>query len=497
MAECERCEPRDEPLTLDPHDWDGMRTLGHRMVDELIEFTRTVRERRVWQPMPESAKRAIERDLPLAGVGAEQAYREFAEHVLPYPWGNIHPRFWGWVVGSGSPFGMLSEMATAAMNTNASFGEQSAIYIERQVVEWFRQLFGYPESSSGILMSGGSMANLIGLAVARHTATDGRVKEHGVEALERPLRVYGSSETHSSVVKALQLLGLGGRAFVPVAVRADFAIDVDALRQQIAADRAAGMQPICVVGNAGTVNTGAFDDLSALANLCAEEKLWLHVDGAFGALAVLCPKLRPLVKGMERSDSLAFDLHKWLHVPYDVGGVLVRDAAQHHATFSSDASYLAEVRGGINEGPQAYNQLGPELSRGFRGLKAWMTIREQGFEKLGKLVKQNVDQAAYLAALIERDDALQLVAPVPLNVVCFRYVHADAAEDSLNALNVELLNRLQRSGKALPSHTMIDGRFVLRVAITNHRSRDEDFELLVSEVVKLGRVLVGHETDPT
>jgi glutamate/tyrosine decarboxylase-like PLP-dependent enzyme len=252
------------------------------------------------------------------------------------------------------------------------------------------------------------------------------------------------------------------------------------MREMIAADRASGIRPICIVGNAGTVNTGAVDDLPALADLASREGTWFHVDGAFGALACLSPRLKPALAGMERADSLTFDFHKWLYLPYEIGVVLVRDEEAHRRTFSLTPDYLAHGARGLNAGLW-FSDYGVQLSRGFRALKAWMHIREHGADKLGRLIDQNVAQARHLA---------RLMAPVPLNIVCFRY-RADRTDAELDALNQELLVRLQESGVAAPSYTRIGGRYALRAAITNHRSRREDFDAMVAEVLRIGRELAA------
>jgi aromatic-L-amino-acid decarboxylase len=301
--------------------------------------------------------------------------------------------------------------------------------------------------------------------------------------------VYASTETHSSVRKAVELLGLGNQALRRIPVAPDYTIDVAALRRAIAVDRAAGHRPICVVGNAGTVNTGATDDLPALAALCRDEGLWLHVDGAFGALAAISPALRPLVPGIEQADSVAFDLHKWMYLPYEVGCTLVRDQAAHRATFAVTPAYLAALDRGIAAGGFPFAERGVQLSRGFRALKVWMSLKAHGVEAFARLIEQNVRQAAHLVDLIAAHPRLELLAPAPLNVVCFRYNAPELDAAALNALNQEILLRIQESGLAVPSHTDLGGRFAIRVAITNHRSRREDFDLLAQAVVATGDAL--------
>jgi glutamate/tyrosine decarboxylase-like PLP-dependent enzyme len=359
------------------------------------------------------------------------------------------------------------------------------------VLDWLKELVGYPAPASGILTSGCSMANLIGLAVARDARSGGEVTAEGLRSLPAQPVLYGSSETHSSVAKAVGLLGLGRSAFRRIPVDADHRVRLDELEGRIAADRAAGHRPIAVVGNAGTVNTGAVDDLDALADLCAREGLWFHVDGAFGALAALVPELRPRLAGMERADSLAFDLHKWLHVPYDVGVVFVRDGARHERPFAAAASYLEPLERGAAAGPNDFSRLGPELSRRFRAFKVWLALKVHGADAFRDLVAQNVAQARYLADRLAARGDCELLAPVPLNIVCFRYRPAGVPADRLDALNRQLLMELQERSVAVPSGTEIGGRFALRVAITNHRSRREDFDALVDAVDAIGKELAA------
>ncbi|MFA6110386.1 MAG: pyridoxal-dependent decarboxylase [Candidatus Latescibacterota bacterium] len=476
--------------TLDPEDWRAMRELGHRMVDDMMEWLETARDRPVWSPVPEEVKQALREPLPQEGQGAEAAYKAFRELVLPYPMGSYHPRFWSWVIGTGTPLAMLAEMLAAGMNSNLGGGEHTAGYVEEQVLSWCREMTGFPSSAGGLLVSGSSMGNLVGLAVARNARAEFDVRRRGVGASAQPLAVYASTEAHSSIQKAVELLGLGADGLRLAPVRPDFTVDVDAVRGMIAADRAAGLRPIGIVGTAGTVNTGAVDDLPALADLASREGLWFHVDGAFGALACLSPDLRPRVAGMERADSLTFDFHKWLYLPYEIGVALVRDPEAHRRTFSLTPEYLVHGDRGLNAGVW-FSDYGIQLSRGFRALKAWMHIKEHGIEKLGRLVTQNVAQARHLAGLVEREPELELMAPVSLNIVCFRYLAAGRDGAGHDALNQELLIRLQESGVAAPSYTRIHGRYAIRAAITNHRSRQEDFDAMITEVLRLGRELAA------
>jgi glutamate/tyrosine decarboxylase-like PLP-dependent enzyme len=382
---------------------------------------------------------------------------------------------------------MLGDMLASAMNTNAGGFEQSSAYVEKQVIDWFKEVFGFPSESTGLLVTSGSAANLTGLTVGRDAILGDSV-DNGVGSARAC--VYASQQVHNSVDKAMGVLGLGRSSLRKVKTLSDFSMDTNHLRDLIAADRSQGLKPILVVGTAGTVATGAIDDLPAIADICEEEKLWFHVDGAFGAIAALSDELRPLVKGMERADSIAFDLHKWMSVNFDAGCVIVRDPEAHMRSFSSPASYLSAMPGGIAVGGYLFSDLGIDLSRGFRALKAWMSIKTYGFAMYGKMVEKNVAQARYLASIVEAENRLELVAAVPLNVVCFRYVGSGLAGEQLDELNANILVRLQEDGLAVPSGVRLGGKFALRVANVNHRSRKSDFDDLVRDVLRIGDELI-------
>ncbi|NUP52016.1 MAG: amino acid decarboxylase [Catenulispora sp.] len=475
-----------------------MRALGHRMVDDMFAYLQNLRDRPVWQPMPDEVRARFQEPAPSGPTAPGRVYEDFLETVLPYVTGNAHPRFWGWVCGQGIPIAMLAELLAGAIDSSVDGFDDAGTHVEAQVIEWCKTMLGYRSQASGLLVSGCSMANFVGLAVARntvardaaHLADSVDVKHRGLAGFA-PMTVYASTEGHSSLQKAVQLLGLGTDGLRKVPVDAGYRIDLAALEAAIAADRAAGRRPLCVVGNAGTVNTGAIDDLPALADLAAREDLWFHVDGAFGACAALSPGLRPLVAGLERADSIAFDLHKWMYFPYEAGCALVRSDAEHREAFRYEAAYMAPATRGLAAArSQQFTEYGPQLSRGFRALKLWMGIKEHGLDRFRVLIEQNVEQAAYLGRLVEESSELELLAPVSLNVVCLRYRGGLEPDDPrLNPLNQELLARLQESGVAVPSHTVLEGRFAIRVSNTNHRTLSTDFDLLVAEVERLGRDL--------
>jgi glutamate/tyrosine decarboxylase-like PLP-dependent enzyme len=312
-----------------------------------------------------------------------------------------------------------------------------------------------------------------------------------VRAAPGLLTVYASTEIHSCNQKAIETLGLGSDGLRQVRVNEDYTIDLEALEQQIVADRAAGMVPFCVIATAGTINTGAIDDMSAIADLCARENLWFHVDGAIGAVAVLAENVRDQLAGMERADSIALDLHKWMHIPFEAGCVVVRDSSAHRDSFALVPEYLQrdEDGGGLASGSVWFSDYGLQLTRQFRALKVWMSIKEHGLARFGRMIARNVDQAHYLGRLVEQAPELELTGPIGLDIVCFRYNPGGFDTEALNRLNRNLLNKLQQGGVAAPSYTTLNGAYCLRVAISNHRSRFEDFDLMVEEVIGLGQKL--------
>jgi glutamate/tyrosine decarboxylase-like PLP-dependent enzyme len=493
MTKMNKTEPIRNEETLDPDDWHSMRVLGHRMMDDLLDHLVDLKHRPTWQHAPEKIKTHFDSDLPLDSQDPEGIYEEYLEYIHPYLMGNNHPRFWGWVVGTGTVMGAFAELLAAGNNSiSGVFSYISANYVERQVLDWFKTMLGFPSEASGLLTSGCSASNLIGLTVGRNTKAGYDLRKQGLFAAPRKMVLYASSETHSSLQKAVELLGLGSNSLRKVPVNQALQIDLQALRYAIQEDRDRGYLPFCVIGAAGTTNTGAIDDLNALADICQEEDLWYHVDGAFGAWTAIAPRSKHLVSGMERADSLAFDLHKWMNLPYAIGCILVRSEMEHRQAFSLTPTYLAHGEGhrgftGIDT--PWVSDYSYELSRGFPALKAWMTIKETGVRKYGRIIQQNIDQAQYLAGLVESEPNLELALPVSLNVVCFRYTCIGLDDELLDDLNKQIEIELQEQGIAVPSTVVVNNRNYLHVAITNHRSRWEDFDLLVREVIRLGNEL--------
>lgn len=472
---------------LDPADWRRFREDAHRALDDALDYLENVRDRPVWKPVPEEVKAALRAPMPQNGTPFSDVYREFAQTILPYATGNIHPRFWGWVNGTGTPQGAVAEMLAAVMNPNVGGRDHGAVYVERQVVGWFRDLFGWPQSASGLLVIGTSAANLIAVLVARTSALGHDVRENGLDQHAGQLVGYASTATHACVKKAFENAGIGSANLRVLPADDDHRIDPRAVAEAIARDRAAGLRPFLVIGNAGTVDVGAVDPLDDLADLAQREGLWFHVDGAFGATAYLSERLRPKLHGIERADSIAFDFHKWLHVPYDAGCVLVRDGEMHRATFASEGPYITRMKRGLAAGEPWFTDYGPDLSRGFRALKVWFTIKEHGAHGLARAIERNCDQARYLHDALSRDDLFEVTLPPELQIVCFRPRLPALSEEQLDRLTDESVIRLQESGVAVISSTTIGGRRAMRACITNHRTRESDLDLMLGELRRIVR----------
>jgi aromatic-L-amino-acid/L-tryptophan decarboxylase len=450
-----------------------------------------VRERPIWKKPSAFATRNMQSTLPIYPQEPESVYEDFLMQVLPFNVNNIHPRFWAWVQGSGTPAGMLADMLASGMNTNVSIGDHMPMYVERQVLEWSKEIFGFPATAGGILTSGASIANITALVVARNHF-NGSIKEKGLRSVPSQLTVYGSVETHNCLLKAVEVIGIGSENFRKVPVDSQYRMRLDTLIQMIDEDRRGGNLPFCVIGNAGTVNTGAIDDLKGISEIARDQGLWFHVDGAFGAIPKILPEFNDQLKWIEDADSVAFDFHKWFYVNYEVGCLLIKDASIQREAFAYPVSYLAKHERGLSGGPDPFSNYGMELSRGFKALKVWMLLKEHGLQKYANLIRQNISQAQYLGSLIEEGQDLELLAAISLNIVCFRFNPGNLLEEEINRLNKEILMRLQEEGIAAPSYTLLHGKYAIRVAITNHRSKREDFDALIEATRRIGKKIISH-----
>jgi aromatic-L-amino-acid decarboxylase len=444
------------------------------MLDDALDYIEHIRERPVWQAIPEGIRDQFADPVPRAPSDLAGIHARFLSDILPYSTGNTHPGFMGWVHGGGTPVGVLAEMLAASLNANLGGRDHIPIEVERQIVRWMQTIFGFPESATGLFVTGTSMANLIGVLIARDVALGFDVRGTGVAASPLRLTAYASAAVHTCVARAMDFCGIGSDA-----LRLIPHMDPAELEKAIDADRSAGFTPFLLVGTAGSVDTGAIDHLSALADLSRRERLWFHVDGAYGALAMLAPELAPRLRGIERADSLAFDFHKWGQVPYDAGFILVRDGVLHRKAFAISAAYLRREDAGLAGGSQWPCDFGPDLSRGFRALKTWFTLQVYGTDALGAAISQTCVLARYLESRIGKTPELELLAPVELNIVCFRY----RASDGVNA---RIVVELHEAGEVAPSTTVIDGRLAIRAAILNHRTSRAEIDTLVEKVLAAG-----------
>ncbi|MBI4891481.1 MAG: amino acid decarboxylase [Acidobacteria bacterium] len=473
-------------MTFDPPDWSAFAAQAHAMLDDILGHLAALPSRPAWQPVPSEVRQALNEPLPRQPQGLAAAHADFQRLILPYTNGNIHPRFWAWVQGAGDPHAMLATMLAAGLNPMLAGFHQSPALVEAQVLRWLAQLMGFPDSSSGLLCSSGTAANLIGLAVARHAKAGYDLREEGLSR-RPPFVVYCSTETHGWARKAVEFLGIGHRHLRRIPADDHFRLQPHLLRKAILQDRAEGHHPVAVIATAGTVNTGAIDPLPAIAGLCAEERLWFHVDGAFGALARWSPALAPLVEGLERADSLAFDLHKWGSLPFSCACLLTRHPELHRSAFALTPPYMTPTQRGILAGGVPFADLGIDLTRPFTALQAWLCFKTHGLAAYAASIEQNVRQVRRFEALLRRTPGFEILAPSPLNVLCFRF--APPSLSDLDALNHELLLRLQESGRAVVSSTLIHGRFALRLAHVNHRSTDSDFDELLQALQDIAKDL--------
>jgi aromatic-L-amino-acid/L-tryptophan decarboxylase len=467
--------------TLDPSNWDDVRAQAHRMLDEAIDAIADIRKQPVWRPIPDDVRARFRSEIPREASELGEIYREYTDFIAPYATGNVHPGFMGWVHGGGTVVGMLAEMLAAGLNANLGGRDHVPIEVERQITEWTRTMFGFPKGASGVFVTGTSMANLMAVWVARTAALGQSARQSGVGGEGALLTAYTSKAAHGCISKAMDLAGFGTDALRSLPVDRSHRVDVEAMRMQIKRDHEIGLRPFLVVGSAGTVDIGAIDDLVALSALCREEQLWFHVDGAFGALGVLSPALAPRLAGLENADSVALDFHKWAQVPYDAGFLLVRDSQRHLDAFAAPAVYLRRETRGLAAGSPWPCDLGPDLSRGFRALKTWFTLKAFGTEKLGAMIERTCRLARYLEAKVSAEPRLELLAPAQLNIVCFRY-RADEAD----RVNIEIVADIQESGIAAPSTTTLDGKLAIRAAIVNHRTDTIDLDALVAAVLEFG-----------
>jgi glutamate/tyrosine decarboxylase-like PLP-dependent enzyme len=487
-----------------PWEWSEaeIRQFGYQVVDLIADYLVTLPEKPVFRPFPqELAREMLDAPAPEEGQDGASVLEEFRAHVAPYPFGNGHPRFYGWINSPPTVVGVFAEALAAAMNPSCAGGNHAAIHVERQVLSWFKRMLGFPAESMGLLVSGGSMATLTALAVARNVKAGIDVRARGIGGVDAPLLVYMGQEGHSCIRKAVELLGLGSDQIRTIPADESYRMDVRQLEDAIRQDLAAGYRPIAVVASAGTVNTGAIDPLAEIAAVCRRHGLWLHVDGSYGAPAILTERYRTELAALKLADSVALDPHKWFSIPVEAGLVLVRDGSAMRDTFSLVPPYLRTDGNpaGVS-GPPWFSEYGFQQTRGFRALKVWMALKYHGLSGYTKAIDHDLDLAAHLARLVAAAPDLELAAPQSLSIVCFRYAPAELRDDDerpldagepVDALNRALLEEIQLSGEAFLTSTSLAGRFVLRACIVNFRSSREDVEFLVDLIRRTGARLAA------
>jgi aromatic-L-amino-acid decarboxylase len=477
---------------LSPSDF---RRIGHRLVDDLANFLEGLPSRAVSPGLTPAGARQLIAPRPLPQTGSDPAalMAEATRLVTGHSLFNGHPRFMGYITSSAGPLGSLADLLASTVNPNCgSWGlSPMATLIEAQAVSWIAELLGYPPDSGGLLVSGGNMANMVGFWAARAAHADWDLRADGVDAPGASrLVAYCSAETHTWIQKAADLSGLGTSAVRWIPVDSARRMDVAALAGHIAADRRAGLRPFLVVGTAGSVSTGAVDPLHEVAALCRQEELWFHVDGAYGAPAVVASNAPRDLEAMTDADSVAVDPHKWLYAPLEAGCALVRDPAKLRGAFSYTPAYYHFDSADVTPPPNYY-EYGPQNSRGFRALKVWLLLQQVGRQGYIESIAEDIRLSQRLFEMAAAEPELEAVTQA-LSITTFRYVPpgADArATTELNALNERILDDLQRSGRAYISNAMLDGRFLLRACIVNFRTTEEDLRELVRAVIDIGRAL--------
>jgi aromatic-L-amino-acid/L-tryptophan decarboxylase len=466
-----------------------VRRLGHLAADAVAEHRESLTSRPVFGKVGRDASLFAE-PLPEEGRPIEEVLEFVREHVMPFPFGNSHPRFFGFINATADPVGITADYLAAAMNPNCWGGDHAAVHVENEVMRWIAEIVGYPTDAEGILVSGGSMANFTALAAARRAMTPGNVREDGLAGEGRPrLVVYASDQVHHCVDKAVDLLGIGTRNLRKIATDERFRVRTDLLERAIAQDRKDGLVPAIVVGNAGTVNTGAIDPLEELAEICRRESLWFHADGAYGAMARLSRELAPGFAGMERADSIAADPHKWLYVPYEAGAALVREPGRLAAAFRKFPEYLATDPESPFPGPVWFAERGVELSRGFKALKVWMGLKTHGSRAYAQSIENDVALARFLADEVDRRPEFERMAQQVLSIVNFRYVpeNASSSDEELDRLNRRIVNHLVSNGSFLLAPTILKGKTAMRACIVNFRTTEDDLTYLLDEAARIGR----------
>src|SRR6184192_3101791 len=465
---------------------DEIRDWGNSVTQFMIDYLGGLRDRPVYRHTSSREIRdSLDPALPAKGIDFDALLKVFRENIIPFSRQNAHPRMFGYVQSPGTPLAAFADLLASILNANLTVWRSAPapVDLERLTIDWIRQILGFNARAGGLFVSGGSMANLAAIAAARQTKDDSSGR----------LRIYASRETHFSVAKAAALLGIGRNNVCHVAVDERFKIRVDDLVAKITADLEEGYVPFCVVGNAGTVNTVAVDPLAEIREIADRFQLWMHVDGSYGAFAVLAESAKKLFAGIERAGSVALDPHKWLYLPVDVGCVIYRDPEIVHAAFAHEAEYTRIIGQEADEA-FAFWDYGPELSRRFRALKVWMLLKGVGVDALSEAIENNLACARHLESMVRASDDFEMAAPVELSIFCFRHMPAQLRNESpktIDAFNERLLVALQRDGSSYLSNATLGGRFALRGCVLNYRTTLHDIEILLDDLRRVAKSLAS------
>jgi aromatic-L-amino-acid/L-tryptophan decarboxylase len=465
---------------LDPSA-DQIRDWGNSAVQLVADYLSDLRDRKVYRHMTSAEIRdRLDPALPIKGSNFDTLLQVFREAIIPLSRQNAHPRMFGYVQSPGTALAAFADLLASTLNANLTAWRSAPapVEIERLTIDWVRQILGFNSEAGGLFVSGGSIANLAAIAVARQTKGGSLGK----------LCIYASTETHHSIAKAAALLGVDRENLRHIAVDESYKIRLDDLAAKITADIASGRQPFCVVANAGTVNTGAIDPLLEVREIADRHQLWMHVDGSYGAFALLAKSARTAFAGIEQADSVALDPHKWLYLPVDVGCVIYRNPDLARAAFAHEAEYT-RVIGAEAEEAFAFWDYGPELSRRFRALKVWMLLKGVGLQSLGEAIESNLACARHLESLVRRSDDFEMAAPVELSIFCFRHLPPQLRTKSktIDAYNERLLIALQADGSSYLSNATLGGRFALRGCVLNYRTTLRDMEILLEDLRRVAK----------
>ena len=468
---------------------DEFRKAGYKMVDEIATFLDGLPDRPVTTgEQPQQIRKHLPEDtIPAEGTVAIQLLTETSKLLFDHSLFNGHPRFWGYITASAAPIGALADMLAATVNPNIGGYNLSpmATEIERQVLRWIADFVGYNINCGGIFVSGGNMANFVCFLAARRAKLNESIREQGLPKYLKYL-IYCPEGTHTWIQKAMDLFGFGTENIRWIKLNEHGQMKLDLLAEQIKEDIKKGYKPFMVIANAGSVGTGAVDRLDEISEICTENDLWFHIDGAYGAPAAALEENKSMFKGIEKADSIAMDPHKWFYSPLEAGCALVKDPAYMTDAFSYRPNYY-NFSGDGEEEPVNFYEYGFQNSRGFRALKVWLMLRQAGRNGYIKMIRDDIKLAEYLYQKSSQHPELEAISQ-NLSITTFRYKPAENIdEEKLNNLNEMLLNKLQSGGEVFLSNAIINGKYCLRACIVNFRTDYEDIDALVEIVVREGR----------